>query len=121
MRQKLQELNKKKGGDQGKQLAEEMKQVEEELLDKGFDPKNQKRLQKLAHDLLEYEDAQIEQGKNEKRQAQTNRKDFKNTTKDQSIKAKEYFNSLEILNRQSLPLREIYKQKVKSYFERIDN
>ncbi|SHF71792.1 hypothetical protein SAMN05444483_102154 [Salegentibacter echinorum] len=121
LRQKLQELNKNKRDAKGDQLAEEMRRTEEELLDKGFDPKNQERLQKLAHDLMEYDEAQIEQGKNEKRESQTNKRDFKNTTKDQSIKAKEYFNSLEILNRQSLPLREIYKQKVKSYFERKDN
>ena len=100
---------------------EQMKDAEEQLLDKGFDPENLQKLQQLEHELMEYEDARLQQGENNKRESETNLQQFDNRSKDQSIKAKEYFNSIEILNRQSLPLREIYKQKVKTYFERTDN
>ena len=121
LRESLQELNEKEGSQQGKQIEEQMKDAEEQLLDKGFDPENLQKLQQLEHELMEYEDARLQQGENNNRESETNLQQFDNTTKDQSIKAKEYFNSIEILNRQSLPLREIYKQKVKSYFERTDN
>jgi len=121
LRQQLQELNKQQGNGQGEQIEKKMKKAEEQLLDKGFDSRNQEMLQNLAHELMEYEEARIEQGKNNKRESETNRRTFNDTTKGQSIKAKEYFNSIEILNRQSLPLCEIYKQKVKTYFERTDN
>ena len=121
LRQSLQELNEKEGSQQGKQIEEQMKEAEEQLLDKGFDPENLQKLQQLEHELMEYEDARLQQGENYKRESETNLQQFDNHSKDQSIKAKEYFNSIEILNRQSLPLREIYKQKVKTYFERTDN
>ncbi|PKD21600.1 hypothetical protein APR41_01015 [Salegentibacter salinarum] len=121
LRQRLQELNKKEGSQQGKQIEEQMKEAEEQLLDKGFDPQNLRQLQQLEHELMELEDAKLQQGENNKRESKTNLREFDNTTKDQSIKAKEYFNSIEILNRQTLPLREIYKQKVKTYFERTNN
>ncbi|APS38114.1 DUF4175 family protein [Salegentibacter sp. T436] len=121
LRESLQELNEKEGSQQGKQIEEQMKDAEKQLLDKGFDPENLQKLQQLEHELMEYEDARLQQGENNKRESETNLQQFDNTTKDQSIKAKEYFNSIEILNRQSLPLREIYKQKVRTYFERTDN
>jgi len=121
LRQSLQKLNKKEGSQRGKQIEEQMKDAEEQLLDNGFDPENLQNLQQLEHELMEYEDARLQQGENNRRESETNLQQFNNTTKDQSIKAKEYFNSIEILNRQSLPLREIYKQKVKTYFERTDN
>ncbi len=121
LRQRMQELNEKDGSQQGRQIEEQMKDAEEQLLEKGFDPENLQKLQQLEHELMEFEDAKLKQGENNKRESEANLQEFDNTTKDQSIKAKEYFNSIEILNRQSLPLREIYKQKVKSYFERTDN
>jgi hypothetical protein len=121
LRQRLQELNKGDGSQQGKQIEEQMKEAEEQLLDKGFDPESLQQLQQLEHELMEFEDARLQQGENNKRESESNLQDFDNTAKNQSIKAKEYFNSIEILNRQSLPLREIYKQKVKTYFERTNN
>lgn len=121
LRQRLQDLNKKDGSVKGKQIEREMRKAEEQLLNKGFDAKNLQQLLKLEHQLMELEDALLQQGRNNKRESETNLKEFNNSAKDQSIKAKEYFNSIEILNRQSLPLRQIYKQKVKNYFERTDN
>ncbi|MBZ9629655.1 hypothetical protein LB465_02600 [Salegentibacter sp. LM13S] len=121
LRQRMQELNEKDGSRQGKKIEEQMKDAEEQLLEKGFDPENLQKLQQLEHELMEFEEAKLQQGENNKRESETNLQEFDNTTKDQSIKAKEYFDSIEILNRQSLPLREIYKQKVKTYFEQTDN
>lgn len=102
-------------------LLKEMEQVEQEILNKGFNAETLKRMNKMVHRLLQLEDALLEQEEEERRTSRTNRQNYQNNLKDQIIKAKEYFNTTEILNRQTLPLREIYKIKVKQYFDGVEN
>lgn len=102
-------------------LLREMEQVEKDILDKGFDRNTQDKMNRITHRLLELESAEREQEEDEERRGETNLKEFGNTSQDQILKAKEYFRSTEILNRQSLPLRQIYKAKVKQYFGAEDN
>lgn len=109
-------LDKKNAG-----LLREMERIEDLLLDKGFNKETLQRMKQIQHRLLQLEEAVREQEEEEKRTSNTNRENFKNSTQDQNIRAKEYFNSTEILNRQSLPLRQIYKTKVKRYFESVEN
>ena len=71
----------------------------------------------LQHQLLKLEKATLEQGQESKRKSETNTKEFSNTTNNQIPKAKEYFNTTEILNKQALPLQQIYKEKVQEYFK----
>lgn len=116
LRMQMEELLKQNGLENGNNPVDEMKQIEEQLLDKGFDPETVKRMQQLQYELLEFEKAHQLQGTSEKRKSETNQQDYQNTLQDQIDKAKEYFNSTEILNRQILPLRQIYREKVKEYF-----
>ena len=109
-------LEKKNSG-----LLSEMERIEKQLLEKGFNKETLSRMNQIQHKLLQLEDAVREQEEEERRTSKTNQENFKNTTQDQNLKAKEYFNSTEILNRQSLPLRQIYKAKVKRYFESNEN
>ncbi len=109
-------LEKKNSG-----LLSEMERIEKQLLEKGFKKETLSKMNQIQHRLMQLEEAVREQEDEERRTSKTNLENFQNTTKDQNIKAKEYFNSTEILNRQSLPLREIYKAKVKRYFESIEN
>ncbi len=102
-------------------LLKEMEQVERDILNKGFNAETLKRMNNIVHRLLQLEDALLEQEEEERRTSKTNLENYQNNTKDQIIKAKEYFNTTEILNRQTLPLREIYKTKVKQYFEGVEN
>jgi hypothetical protein len=81
-----------------------------------MDPQSLKRMQQLQYDLLKFEKAKQLQGEDDKRRSETNSNEYKNPLKDQIDRAKEYFNSTEILNRQALPLRQIYKDKVREYF-----
>ena len=67
---------------------------------------------KLQHQLLKLENAELQQGEDNKRKSKTNLNEFRNNTNNSIIKAKEYFNTTEILNRQALPLRQQYKKKV---------
>ena len=52
-----------------------------------------------------------------KRESKTNFNEFQNTSTLSPEEIKNYFNTVEILNRSALPLRQEYKQKVKEYFK----
>ncbi|MDX1278691.1 DUF4175 family protein [Oceanihabitans sediminis] len=122
LRQALQDMLNKKGlNGAGNNLLKEMEQIELDLLNKGFTNKTLEKMMHLKHELLKLEEAVLEQGQEEKREAQTNKKQFDNKTKSQIPTAKQYFNTTEILNRQSLPLQPIYKKKVQEYFKQKDD
>ncbi len=122
LRMALEEKLRKEGNNaKDRSLQEEMEQIEKDILGEGFNQNTIERMQQMEHKLLELEDAELLQGQKEEREAETNKKQFENTVNDPILKAKEYFNTTEILNRQSLPLRQIYRLKVKQYFERGDH
>ncbi|MBK5192094.1 MAG: hypothetical protein JJE07_02590 [Flavobacteriaceae bacterium] len=122
LKQQLQDKLREVGMDiKNANLLKEMEQVERDILNKGFNAETLKRMNNIVHRLLQLEDALLEQEEEERRTSRTNLENYQNNTKDQIIKAKEYFNTTEILNRQTLPLREIYKTKVKQYFEGVEN
>lgn len=122
LKQQLKNKLKELGLDENRSnLLREMEQVEKDVLDKGFNRETLQRMNRITHRLMELENAALEQEEEERRSAITNNKEFDNTSKDQILKAKEYFRSTEILNRQSLPLRQNYKAKVKQYFGAAEN
>ena len=55
------------------------------------------------------------------RQSSTNNERYQNSVRERMKTVKNYFNTTEILNRQLLPLRQEYKDKVKEYFSKIDD
>ncbi len=116
LRMQMEQLMQENGMKSGDAAVEEMKRIEEQLLDKGFDPETARRMQQLQYELLKFEKARKLQGTDDKRKSETNRLEYENGLNNQIDRAKEYFNSTEILNRQTLPLRQIYKEKVKDYF-----
>ncbi|MCM4159219.1 hypothetical protein FHG64_09515 [Antarcticibacterium flavum] len=122
LKQQLENRLKEAQGDtQQGELLQEMEQVEKDILNKGFNAQTLERMNRIIHKMLELEQATFEQEEDEERSSRTNTTNFENTAKDQNLKAREYFNSTEILNRQTLPLRQIYKAKVKQYFEAVEN
>ncbi|RKS55395.1 hypothetical protein BC962_0357 [Gillisia mitskevichiae] len=122
LRQQLEDKLREAGLDRKNAVVlNEMERIERQLLEKGFNKETLSRMNQIQHRLLQLEEAVREQEEEDVRTSKTNQENFKNTTQDQNIRAKEYFNSTEILNRQSLPLRQIYKTKVKRYFESVEN
>lgn len=105
----------------GNGLLKQMEQIELDLLNKGFTNQTLQKMMNLQHQLLKLENATFQQGQDNKRQSKTNKEDFKNNTNNQIPKAKEYFNTTEILNRQTLPLQPVYKKKVQEYFKQTDD
>lgn len=118
LRQQLKDALGKEGSKGSGDLLNKMEEVEEELLDKGFTNEVMEKMLNLKHELLKLEDAKLKQGEDNKREANTNNKEFNNTTNSNYPDAKEYFNEVEILNRQALPLQTIYKEKVNTYFKK---
>ena len=121
LREALQnELNKKGLGGIGQNAIDQMKQIEKQLLNKGFNNEVLQKILNLKYEMLKLEKATQEQGQEQKRQAETNKKDYINTSNALPARLQEYLNSVEILNRQTLPLRSNFNQKVQEYFKKND-
>ena len=113
-------LNKEGVGGNGQNAMEQMKQIEKQLLNKGFNNETLQKMLNLQYELLKLEKAAQQQGEEKKRQSQTNQKEFNNQSKPLPVNLQEYLNSIEILNRQTLPLRFNFNQKVQEYFKNND-
>ena len=123
LRKALENEMKKQGGERGlgQNLLNKMEQVEQQLLNQGFEESTLKKMLELKHELFKLKEASFEQGKEERRESMTNKKTFQNTQQNTIQKAKQYFNTTEILNRQVLPLQQNYKIKVQEYFKESDD
>ena len=118
LRNALQDLINKKGiGDNGKKLLDSMENIEQSLINQGLTENSLQQMQNLKHQLLKLEKAQKQQGEDTKRMSNTSKAQRFQTPSPNEETVKEYFNTLEILNRQSLPLRQEFKQKVQEYFK----
>lgn len=117
LREQLQDrLNKDGLNGVGGDLLKKMEGIEQKLLDKGFNKGTLQDMLNLKHELLKLDEAVLEQGQESRREAQTNRRAFRNETTLSPEEIKKYFNTTEILNREALPLRQDYKNKVQDYF-----
>lgn len=105
----------------GGELLKKMEEIELDLINKGFTNQTLQKMMELQHQLLKLENATFMQGQDNKRKSETNNKSYENTTPNQIPKAKEYFNTTEILNRQALPLQQVYKKKVQEYFKKVND
>ncbi|MBL4605445.1 MAG: DUF4175 family protein [Flavobacteriaceae bacterium] len=123
LRQQLQNAIKEggkdgKGNAAAKRALKTMEQLENEILEKGFSQGTLQRMQQMQYELLKLDKAAFEQGKDKKRKSNANNTQYKkNKIKDLRFK-KRFNNQIEILNRQSLPLRENFEKKVQKYFSK---
>jgi len=102
----------------GQNATKQMQDIEKQLLNKRFDNSVLQKMQNLKHELLKLEKAVREQGDDEKRQGVTNKTEFTTSTKPLDPKLQDYLNSIEILNRDALPIHPTYNQKVQEYFRK---
>ena len=124
--QQLRQALEEKIGKEGKKgaggnLLREMESIEQDLLNRGFTNRTLQRMMNLQHQLLKLENATFQQGEDNKRKSKTNQEQFNNLTNTQLQNAKQYFNTTEILNRQALPLQQVYKKKVQEYFKKTND
>lgn len=121
LRDALQKALEKEGmTGQGQNALNQMKDIEKQLINKGFKNETLQKMLNLKHELLKLEKAIQQQGEDTKRQSKTNDKNYNGSTTPLSKELKDYLNSVEILNRQSLPLQPNFNQKVQNYFKGND-
>ena len=118
LRERLESELKKQGlSNNGSNAIDKMKQLEKQLLNKGFNQETIQKSNAIKSELLKLDTAVREQGEDNKRQSNSNSKNYKNEAVALPKAVLEYLNSIEILNRQSLPLRTNFDQKVQEYFK----
>lgn len=105
--------NSDKAGD----AIKKMEELEKELLEKGFIKDVVKKILQLNYELLKLQKATLQQGEDNVRKSETSKVIFEKRNIEAIELKNRYFNYNEILNRQSLPLRTIYKKKVQEYFK----
>ncbi|VXB37138.1 Glutamyl-tRNA synthetase [Flavobacterium sp. 9AF] len=121
LRDALQKALEKEGmSGLGQNALQQMKDIEKQLINKGFKNETLNKMLNLKHELLKLENAIQQQGEDNKRKSNTNKNNYTGTEKELSKELKDYLNSIEILNRQSLPLQQNYNQKVQEYFKNND-
>lgn len=121
LREQLQDALQKLGlSPDGKKLLDQMKDAEKQIINKGFKNEVLQKVLNIQYEMLKLEKALQQQGEDNKRQSETNTKDFQNNATVLPASLQQYLNSIEILNRQSLPLRPQYQQRVQQYFKSND-
>jgi hypothetical protein len=98
-------------------LLKDMERLELDLLNNGITQETVSKMKNIKHQLVKLEQAVLQQGEDTKRKSDTNKKEFEDNQATSILKAKSYFNTTEILNKQNLPLQPIYKAKVQQYFK----
>jgi hypothetical protein len=99
-----------------KKVLKTMEQLENDILSYGFNQVTIQKMQQLNYEMLKFDQSILKQGKENKRTANLNINDSqRNKIKALEFK-KRFYNEIEILNRQSLPLQPNYELKVREYF-----
>ena len=110
--------------EQDRQLAQkilkQMERFENELLERGITEQTINRINNIEHELLKMENAALKQGERNERESQTNREQYTNPVTTRPTGLDIYKEDIDILNRQALPLRQIYQVKVRDYFREDD-
>lgn len=104
----------------GEKLLRQMEDFENELLENGFTQQGMNKINNIQYELLKLENAAMKQGKKPERESNTNNNRFNNPITTKPSLLDDYRNEIEILNRQALPLRQNFQNKVKEYFKSDD-
>ena len=104
----------------GKKLLRQMEDFENDLLENGVTQRGLSKINNINYELLKLKNAAMKQGKKPERESNTSNDKFQNpiTTKPEALK--KYRDEIEILNREALPLRRDFQNKVKEYFKSDD-
>ncbi|CAM4180942.1 MULTISPECIES: DUF4175 family protein [Flavobacterium] len=121
LRDALQKALEKEGmSGLGQNALNQMKDIEKQLINKGFNNQTLSKMLNLKHELLKLENAIQQQGEDTKRKSKSNEQEFNGSSQSLPKEFRDYLNSIEILNRQTLPLQPNFNQKVQKYFKTND-
>ena len=119
LRQALESLLKERGFSPSAQdVLNKMKKIEQSFLNQGVTNETIGKIKDLKYDLLKLESALNEKETEKRRESQTNTDSFDPASNNVIKSLIQKFNSREQLNRETLPLNEIYMKRVFDYFNR---
>ncbi|MBU3026709.1 cell envelope integrity protein TolA [Zobellia galactanivorans] len=104
----------------GQKLVKQMEDFENDLLENGVTQRSLSKINNIQYEMLKLENATLKQGKKSERESNTNTNQFKNPITSKPSVLENYRDEIEILNRQALPLRHNFQNKVKEYFKSND-
>ena len=104
----------------GEKLIKQMEDFENELLENGITQAGINKINTIKYELIKLQNAAMKQGEKKERESNTNQKSFDNPILTRPLQLNEDKNEIEILNRETLPLKQNYKNKVKYYFKKDD-
>ncbi|MFD2588066.1 hypothetical protein ACFSQJ_14060 [Croceitalea marina] len=117
LEQQLKNILQRDKQDLAKKLVQQMEDFENDLLENGITQRTVNKMNRIQQQLLKLENAALKQGEKKERESKTNVNQFENPILTKPALLNNKSNTIEILNRQALPLRQNYKQKVKNYFK----
>ena len=120
LEQQLDDFINESDREMARRIAQEMERFESELLENGITERTEQRLNRIREQMLRLKNAALQQGQSEERESEGNLKEFENPILTRPEAFENQGKDVEILNRQALPLRFIYKNKVKKYFDDND-
>jgi hypothetical protein len=101
-------------------ILRQMENFENELLERGITEQTISRMNHIEHELLKMENAALKQGEKKERESTANERQFVNPVTTRPRGLENYKEEIDILNRQALPLRQIFQDKVRDYFREDD-
>ena len=104
----------------GEKLIKQMEDFENDLLENGVTQRTKNKISNIEHELLKLENAILKKGQKSTRESNTSTGKFNNPILTKPSVLDNYRNEVEILNRQALPLRQNFQNKVKEYFKSND-
>tara|TARA_R110002049_G_scaffold50539_18_gene143474 strand:+ start:2252 stop:5608 length:3357 start_codon:yes stop_codon:yes gene_type:complete len=117
LEQQLKDMISNTDKDLAKKLLQQMEDFENDLLESGITERTKEKANTIQHQLLRLENASIKQGEKNERESNTNIERFKNPIITKPKALENYHNEIEILNRQALPLHQVFQSKVQRYFK----
>ena len=101
-------------------ILRQMQMFQEDLLENGITKRTKDRLNAINYQLLKLKDAALKQGEKSERESRTGKQEYSNPLRFTQNWENKQLPQIEILDRQALPLRQKYKQRVQRYFNRND-
>ncbi|MEA1786470.1 DUF4175 family protein [Arenibacter sp. GZD96] len=104
----------------GEKLIEQMEDFQNNLIENGVTFQSIAKMNTIQYELLKLKDAQLKQGEEEERKSNTNLLQYNFSGRSAPEFFRNYQNQIEVLQRQVLPLQNIFQDKVRDYFKGDD-
>ena len=118
LRQELEDRLRKQGLlNTNQDLLRMMDQNANEVLRNGINNRSEALMREINYQLIKLQEAQYQQEKDQQRESQTNTRAFDLRQNNPWNQQREYFDQLDILIKDALPLQPYYKTQAKRYFK----